>query len=379
MRCCFALLVFSALSAYGQYVIPSSKIPKEWRDFETRKEERKLDCKVTAIAPRLNYSFRFQTGYILQVPLRQYEGKGHWIATLFRVTPVDAGGDPVYFLSNIRLPEAPPNKAVAEFGGGYVVGEGKYRVDMVLTDNSGRVCVSKWNIKAKLDRKVREVQPGMAPGTIDEISLRKWTRGSKGASDRQGHRLTVLMNAGPIMSRRVRLAGYDRILLLSSLASLVERLPLRSVRLVVFSLDQQREIYRDEDFEPADFGRVAQSLSELELGSVAYDVLKKPRGHLDFVADLLVESLRPEESDAVVFVGPKPRQVDKVQLPQRESQDPPVFYVQFRPFVVGATQPDTLMNAVGQLGGKTFQVYSPKDFAEAIRDLSRVLEANAGQ
>ena len=32
------------------------------------------------------------------------------------------------------------------------------------------------------------------------------------------------------------------------------------------------------------------------------------------------------------------------------------------------------MNAVKQIGGKTFDVYSPGDFAEAIRDITRALE-----
>jgi hypothetical protein len=251
-------------------------------------------------------------------------------------------------------------------------------VDWVLADDSGRVCAKKWRISAKLGRKERDVPPGMPAGTVDEVSLRKWTRGSKGAQDAQGRRVTILMNASPVMPRRLRLGGYDRVLLLSSLASLVERLPLRSARLVVFNLDQQREIYRTENFEPADFGRVSRALGELELGVVDYEVLKNRRGHVDLVAELIGEALE-KRPDAVVFLGPKPRHLDKVRrsvLPQRLPGHPPFFYVQFRPFIVGSSFPDTLMNAVSHMNGKTFQVYSPRDFAAAILDITKALDGS---
>ena len=363
-------------TAFAQAVIDVNKIPKEWQDLQARKGDQKLDCRISPIKPQLNYSFRFQTGYVVQVPMRQYLGKGHWIATLFRVTPEEQERAPVYFTTTARLPEVPKTNQVAEFGGGFVVGEGKYRVDMLVTDNSGRVCTDDWKVTAKLGRKEDDVAPGMPMGAVDEISLRKWTRGSKGAHDEQGHRITVLMNVSPVFPRRVRLGGYDRILLLSSLSSLVERLPLRSMRLVLFSLDQQREIYRDDQFEPSRFGRVAQALNQLELGTVDYDVLKNPHGRLDLLSDLIGEAARDTDNDAVLFLGPKPWHFDKVErsnLPERSPQDRPFFYVQLRPFI-GATYTDTLTRAVKQMGGKTFDVYAPGDFAAAIRDISKSLD-----
>jgi hypothetical protein len=374
---CKIALLLMASSAFGQVVIDRSRVPREWQDFRPLKDEAKLQCSVSPVKPGLNYSFRFQTGYVVRVPLRQYEGAAQRLFTFFRVTPENSEREPVYFVSSAQIPEAPRTNVTVEFGGGYVVGEGKYRVDWVLADESGRVCAKNWRINAKLGRKERDLPPGMAAGTVDQISLRRWTRGSRGPNDPQGHRITILMNAAPVMTRRIQLGGYDRILLLSSLASLVERLPLRSARLVVFNLDQQREIYRTENFEPADFSRVARALSELELGVVDYDVLKNRRGHVDLVAELIGESLENRRSDAVVFLGPKPRHLDKVQrslLPERSPDHPPFFYVQFRPFIIGASYPDTLMNAVSQMKGKTFQVYSPGDFAEAILDITKALE-----
>jgi hypothetical protein len=141
----------------------------------------------------------------------------------------------------------------------------------------------------------------MAAGAVDEISLRKWMRSSRTPGDDDGYRVTVLMDVSPMMPRRVRLGSYDRVMLLSSLTSLLERLPLRSVRLVLFNLEQQREIYRDENFEPSRFGRVAQALTTLELGTVAYDVIKNRTGHIDLLADMMEDARKNDQSDAVVF------------------------------------------------------------------------------
>jgi hypothetical protein len=377
MRWRITALLLTISPVFGQALIENSRVPEEWRDFSLQDDEPKLECSIKPIKPRLNYSFRFETGYVVQVPMSQYTGKGHWLATFFRVTPEHQQRNPVYFFSKAELPKAPATNVDIELSGGYVVGAGKYRVDMIVTDDSGRVCADKWTIKAKLDRKERGIEPGLAAGMAGEISLREWTHGSRGPGDEQGYRATILMNASPVLPGRVRLGGHDRVLLLSSLASLVERLPLHSVRLIVFSLDQQREIYRSENFEPADFGNVANALSSLELGTVDYSVLKNRSGHLDLVADLIAESSEGETSDAVVFLGPKPWHFDKVQrsaLPERTLGSPPFFYVQFRPYMAAASWTDTVMNAVKRMGGQVFDVYRPADFAEAIGSITRALQ-----
>ncbi|HYP06478.1 MAG TPA: hypothetical protein VER03_09655 [Bryobacteraceae bacterium] len=376
MRCSW-LFVVSAALAGGQVLVETSRVPEPLRDMQAEDSTGELRCSVSPFKPRLNYSFRFQTGYVLEVPLEQYSGKGHSIATLLRVTPENDEREPIYLVSRTRLPEIPPTKAVLELGGGYVVGEGKYRVDMLVSDDEGRTCTKKWNLSAKLNRKEDDVPPGMAPGTVDEISLRKWMRSTKGPRGEEGYRLTVLMNVAPVMPRRLRLGAYDRVLLLSSFTSLIERIPLRSVRLVLFNLDQQREIYRDENFEPANFSRVAQALNALELGTVSYDVVKNRNGHIDLLSELMEDARKDDRSDAVVFLGPKPWRFEKAPksaLPERSGNDPAFFYVQLRPFLAAAALQDTIMSAVKHMGGKTFDVYSPGDFAEAIRDVTKALE-----
>ena len=371
-------LFFVAIASLNaQELVDLATIPAEFREFRKAVGDEKLECRVTPIKPRLNYSFRFQTGYILDLPLRQYAGKGHRIAALLRVTPEHAEREPKYLVTNTGLPEVPDTKLLLVLGGGFVVGEGKYRVEMTVADSSGRRCLATWKITAKPDKKEDDVPPGLAPGVVDEVGLRRWSRGSKAVAEPRGDRhITVLMNVSPLLPWRTRLGGYDRSLLLSSLAALLERLPVSKVRLVLFSLDQQRQLFQDDDFGPSDFGRVANAIGTVELGTVDYSVLKNKAGHIDLLTDLIDKARKDRESDAVVFLGPKPWRFDKAPrhaIPQRGSLDPPFFYVQFRPMMQAAAHTDTIMSAVKHMGGKTFDVYRPGDFAAAIREVNKAL------
>ena len=58
-------------------------------------------------------------------------------------------------------------------------------------------------------------------------------------------------------------------------------MPTRSVRLVVFNLDQQKELFRQESFSPKALDQVAQAINNVQLGVVDYRVLQNRRGHLD--------------------------------------------------------------------------------------------------
>ena len=67
--------------------------------------------------------------------------------------------------------------------------------------------------------------------------------------------------------------------MLSSLSSLLETLPAQSVRLVVFNLDQQKELFREDTLTPRAFDRASESLNNLQLQMVDYKVLQNREGH----------------------------------------------------------------------------------------------------
>jgi hypothetical protein len=163
-----ALLLFmAATTVFGQVLANPDRLPQQWKTFQKpAASAQKLRCRISPIKPRLNLSFHFQTGYAVEVPLQQYSGAGHWWSVVLRVTPESGERQPAWLVSRVRVPAVPETRMSAQLGGSYLVGEGKYRVDMLVVDDKQRVCVGGWNMRAKLTDEVRErryLAPKVAP------------------------------------------------------------------------------------------------------------------------------------------------------------------------------------------------------------------------
>jgi hypothetical protein len=167
------LALLASSSAPGQTIVNPAKISESMKRLsEDRDAVETLKCRVTPIKPRLDYGFHFQAGYSMTVPLRQYLGSGHVWAVIIKITPEGGDRQPVYFVTRVTLPTIPETRLDAELGGGYLMGEGKYRVEWTLIDNKGRACRKDWKIEAKLGRGEREVQLALPPNTLADLSLR---------------------------------------------------------------------------------------------------------------------------------------------------------------------------------------------------------------
>ena len=92
-------------------------------------------------------------------------------------------------------------------------------------------------------------------------------------------------------SRRRALQASDIVVLASSLSALLERVPARSVRVVVFNLDQQRELLRRDPFADGDVDHVIEALSEVQLATVNYEVLRNAGGGVALLAGLVLVAL----------------------------------------------------------------------------------------
>src|SRR5258708_39217368 len=91
-----ASLLVSAAS--GQSIVNEERLAPGMRSFEARPNEPVLRCEVNPIRPILNFSFRFQAGYVFRVPMDQYEGSGHGWAILAKIT-TEGDGKPVFLAS----------------------------------------------------------------------------------------------------------------------------------------------------------------------------------------------------------------------------------------------------------------------------------------
>jgi len=369
MRPVLLTLLISS-TAIAQYVIDR---PRAERLLAAHSGDRPMHCEVTPVPARLSFSFRFQTGYVVRMPLKQYAGPGHHWNILMRVTPT-AGGEPFFLGSYSRLRNVPKTNGQSEFGGVYQVGEGRYRVDWMLADDQNRTCRKSWKVEAKLDAHERGLKLGMAANTAGPLTYRRWSPQSDDTDVNPLGRLTVLLHAAPLYPRSTRFRIQDRLMLVSSLASLLESLPARSVRVVVFNLDQQKELFREDDLTPDSFDQVAQSTSNLQLQVVDYRVLQNRRGHISLLADLIKQELEAAQpSDKVIFLGPPSRFYDKLpdaSLDQHAATAPQFFYFQYKPYWGReADFPDSVAMAIKKVKGKTMLIHSPDEFARAIKEV----------
>jgi len=369
-----ALLLASACAA--QVIVDPARFGSTLKALEPRADEKPLRCEVTPIKPSLNFGFRFQAGYVAHVPMNQYSGAGHGWAMITRITPEGGGQQPVYLASRVRLPSIPKTKVDVEVGGGYLLGEGRYDVNWTLLDDADRVCRGSWRVNAKLGRHERQVKLAMPRDTVADFTLRGRSDRKRDPDDAAPIRLTVLLDATPLDPLRTRLRASDRVILLGLLSSLLERVPVRSVRLVIFNLDQQKILLRQDAFAPNALNRVAQSLNGLELGRVDYHVLQNPQGHVDLLAGLMNQELHAETpSDVVVILGPATRYLDKV--PQAALEDshgavPQFFNFRFKPYFRNDVDlPDSIVLATAKLKGKTIVIRTSADFAKAIEQIER--------
>ncbi len=356
-------------AGWAQWPIDPAKISEVARLLD-HAEMQPLRCDVYPLRPRINFGFRFQAGYAVTLPLNQYNGAGHGLAIVLRITPED-GGSPSYLASGIRLPNVLKTKNRTEFGGWFLVGEGRYHVDWMMFDDRDRMCRKSWSMEARPTASERSMNLGLAAGAVAPITFRRWS--SQNGDVPTLRRLTVWLHAAPMFARSTRLRGGDRSILLGSLAALLESLPAKSVRLVVFNLDQQKELFRNDELTPESFDDVVRSMNNLQLSVVDYNVLKNRRGHVDLLSTLLNEELqRPDPSDAVVLLGPGARYFDKLPaaaFEERHGDTPHFFYFQFRPYMARAEATDSLEFAIRGVKGKTNVVRTAQDFARAIRQV----------
>jgi hypothetical protein len=376
-----AVLLMPA-QAPAQAILDPSRIKDILPLLEPAPTDGPLRCDVTPIKPQLNYSFRFQAGYTVSVPMSQYQGSGHSLAILLAITP-DSSRQPVYLGNRLKLPEVPKTKAEMSLGGAYLLGEGGYAIKWVMSDETGRVCRKSWHVDVKLGHSEHDVQLTIPAGAVSDLSGRGLRRARPPADDVAPLRLTVLMHAAPMSPRRTHMRPNDTMTLVSSLSSLLEHVPTTSVRLVVFNLDQQKELYRRDGFTLRSLNQVFSSVNDIELGLVDVQVLSNRRGHLDLITDMVNQELRSQPpSDAVVFLGPMARFEDKVPRQAFEktvSALPRFFYFQVRPFFRGgrgmppgpaaSVLPDSINSAISRLNGKVVVIHSPGDLAKAISRL----------
>lgn len=325
-------------TAFAQLLIESKYEPLVRQAFDDRGPGvPPLDCTLTPIQPTLDFSLRFKTGYVMDLPLSQFSGPHRVGVVLLRVTP--EGGVPVYLVSRVDIPDGTRANRYRRSMGGFVVGDGRYNVEVVVKDDINRTCQSRWLIEAKRDAPDRSLRLAMPPLTVAGLSSSTRFDRSR-VSQPDLNRLTILLHVEPPSPNLARLPAGDALKLLGSLSVLLEQVHAKSVRLVIFDLEQQKVLFRKDGSTAADMNDVAKLINSVQFGSVDYSVLRSSRTAMDLLTHLTEEELgQLQPSDALVFLGPSV-QVHGTLAPDLGKKPrglPRVFYLECRPPVTFAT------------------------------------------
>ncbi len=383
LRLTLLLLAVTSYPVNAQYPLRPALADEVNHVFNGSEKADPLNCEIKPINPFLDFSFRFEVGYIVECPISQFGGKTSNLFSYLRVTP--AGRAPVILADALKVPEIPPEmrdrvnlrrvQYELEFSGVFAVGAGEYPVDLLIVDDHKRVARKSWRAKAKFHGKEEKISPALPANSAASIVLPPWTGRKEGAANKL--RLTVLLDAAPLNPSSQKLRAWDRAFLLGALSSLMREVSCASVKLVAFNLDQQREVFRQEHFDHRGFRELAQSLQTLELGTVSYRTLARQSGGTQLLTNLLAGELSVEPaSDAIVFLGAN------LHIRENSFRDSPalrtlanrrVFYLEYFP-VPGSEFPDSIQYLTSASSGTVLRLHSPGDLADSIRKMQKHLE-----
>ena len=273
-----ALILMLAATAGAQVLVGPGGVARAAQQIRPKVGEERLTCELTPIPPTLSYSLRYLVGYNANMRLGEFRGAGHVWNTLVRVTPFLK--DPVYLRRRVDVPEVPMGVGQAETAGGFFVGIGHYQVTVMVYDERGRACRNDWDVDVRDGKD--EGRPVMLPNTVAEMSLS--TLQGAAPAPAVVDRLTLLVNAGPIDFRRLQLNSRDGVTLCSAVSALLEKVPARTVKLIVFNLDKRRVLFQRDEFQRRELDSVADAIHRVQLALVDVQTLQDKTGDLNFLA-----------------------------------------------------------------------------------------------
>lgn len=362
-------LILFARVLYAQVEVDPRQRSATINEFERAWKEPPggLRCRVSPDPPRLAFTLRQWAGFNALFPVSQFTPNTR-VAILTRVTPEGAGA-PRYFFQGLGLRRIPPQKgAQAYVSGGVTVGPGKYQVAFLAIDDKGRGCRKEWTWNVPAAKAA-----GLPPGSVAELGMNRWEGFPEAA--RPGRRVTVLLHAAPVYRRRyaVRLSGWDRYVLLSTLRTVLEQSSAWSARVIVYDWFGRKILFEDAELSPQSYDRLVDAVEDANYGTVDYKVLKDGPGPVEFLKQLLDRARAEPAVQAVIFAGPEGGLVDKRSLDSETwKADPvPAFYVVFPRHVSGPE--DVVSRYVKTVKGRVFSIFFPSDLARAMRGMSESL------
>jgi hypothetical protein len=375
------LLLVVALSVTGQEMIsPSTPGGRAWierfeQDLAAAAAAPRLKCTVRPIKPVISFAFRYQAGYEAVLPVDQFPQSATTLRIRFRVISRQTNARHYFRRAGTLPPGLRRRRDVAGLSGGFLIGEGDYRIDWLLTDAEGRSCQKSWEIRLRLKSDEREVASLMAPGEVAPLALASWRR--LPPARQAARRVALFLHVAPIHPRSVQMGQLDQALLVTTLISLFEQTPLRASSFHAISLHRQQELVRAPGFDEKALRALRETMDELELATIGIEQLRAADGAARLLARLAAEQMTSAEPpEALIFVGPVTRESagdPRRLLGNLPGPAPPVFYLRLNYFPRWFPFDDPIEKLTRSLGGRVFQVSNPRQFARALREIEAAL------
>jgi hypothetical protein len=389
----FALVLSFAVEADAQEMVVPDQVRRVNRLFNEQNTASKLRCKVQPWGPSLGFDLTYRAGFFVELDSAQLAVNTDLNAFL-RVTP--AGRSPALLSTVFKVPRAPRGEKGQRFdfvfSGDFGVGEGNYYTELLLIDAAGRRRLTRWKLKTG----TRGDGALIGPLKVVATPPIQWN----GELDPMGTRLTVLIDATESSTSAARLGPSTAVYLLSVLSAILRNVPCRSVAVVAFNLDQQREIFRADYFSPSNFIDLARSLRDFQSVAIPIDSLR-PSAWREFLGKLTTHEVAASEPpDALIFVGVPSHFVDTPTVP-KFNVPTRIFdfeYLKTTPiFIPGSNLyegdyrnvpdeaanfapkalrlfPDAIDRLTRQLHGTVFQITSPSELRPAIEKMREQLQ-----
>jgi hypothetical protein len=368
-----AVIFAMAILAYAQDEIGAypKLVPGDMAVLESGEIRKDLTCNVVPDKALLGLDLRFHSGFSVDIPMRDLASPANFLSIIFRVIPKT--GDPLYFQQRIRVPSLSGLQGSASLDGKFDLGAGQYHVDWLLRDAAGRFCSAYWDISAVLDYKDHDVALVLSPGAIREDQENQFEAEPPVERNLQQPMLKVkiLMNFAPHNPDSAVLTTVDKMALASILRALSRSPRIGSFSLVVFNLQEQKILYRQDSADLIDFPLLGQALKNLTLDTVELAKLEQKHPDTDFLASLLKQETGGKP-DGLIFIGPKAMldlNVPEDDLKQIGDLDYPIFYMNYCADPNAIPWKDSIGHVVKFFKGRELTITGPRDLWNAVGEV----------
>jgi hypothetical protein len=317
----------------------------------------------------MGFDLQVWSGYAVAIPVSSFTPRIRpRLTTLIKVEPLAPQGEPVFLARLLRLPsipERPPKQARFATGGGFSLGEGRYRVKLIVVDEKDRYCMKQWEVKAKPGGGDRALKPGEVTD-----ATAGW-HGFPAAEDGKTRRkATVLINAYPVRLRRhsAVLSWRDQATLLNVLTAILSRGGFGSARVVAFDLNRKQVIFDEPAFRPSSFRSLTEAMGSVDISTVDYSILASGPSERQFLASLAQDMQKHTDAGDIIIVTPSTPPPDKpgprIDSAWEGLDRPDVLALLPRPLPEGS-----VIDVAKGAKGRVFSIYSPSDLASALRKI----------